>query len=1060
MTAPRDERKIRRMAEGWDGLGRRAFLQGVGLALAAPAWVGCSSSGAKAGDAGIDAGAVDAPFGVWRAIREALRTSPDALADRAAALVAAKDAQGLFTFVRDEIATLPPVTSATERSRRWGTAATLRGGAGTPRERADLLASLLMQAGFSASVVSGTPNGDLAGGAAPATVYGRTFDRTFAPAPPPAGVDWVEQLTGAPARATTPSLEMLDPTGAAAQAIFDTLDKLLPAMVSARGGLYVVFDVPLVALDQGGTTTYLNPLSPNAVFGQPYADAIGAAPDADPLPTVQATLLASRASDPETQIPLVTATYTADELVGRQLFVQTQPSGSIEDLITSSVASVAAFIPTLSVGGVDLSADARSKLITTGPWVTQTGDLLARAADGTVTCNGLPLGDGTGASPSAVATLHVQANASAFPQVELTVAALDASAKPIAGLSASAFSVGEDGAPVSFLLRDNGVAGPRIVFLVDTTGSQPRITSAWAGAVAQAVFAAAPNAATQVVNLSAAMASPTGYTITDATSLAAALAAIAIGGVQSNLYGAILGAEAAAPTLVVLLSDGNADDVDLENQALTSLAGGAPVLAITCGTTPPVADSPVMDSFATASGGVQVDGADLSDPTVVATPLSQLVGGRVAAPYRLSYTAPTQGPAMRTVTVAAGPAPAGTASYDVPTQPTPQAAIAGLYLQLTLTTISGVPETYTRVLGGYVPKSGAGDPMVVKAAVADARLAMLGGVVISFEGPAPTLSTWLADSIAWRLATESASSAFSAGDAKAGFAALGDVPTTLPRQAVPLHAPPLPVANVSVYEESLRAVLFRVRPSATPLHADILPFTRLASASASGTDDYFRINLLASLRLAVAESATFKTSTASLLQGKALQLLPAGGVAATDLPQVPVAQVGAFVDVLNQYGDWLRFIASDGSTLAFWAVHPSTGNCLGVMPDGSGGGESPCSDYNGIATVFDIMALFSDIFGMPYLSVWAELGKLVALAGVETIMAFNNTPVVTNPDEQFNAVACSFGAGLAGSGPVGNALTKKVGGTTFISNLGQSLVITTVVGKFQVCAGNNVCAGK
>jgi hypothetical protein len=43
-------------------------------------------------------------------------------------------------------------------------------------------------------------------------------------------------------------------------------------------------------------------------------------------------------------------------------------------------------------------------------------------------------------------------------------------------------------------------------------------------------------------------------------------------------------------------------------------------------------------------------------------------------------------------------------------------------------------------------------------------------------------------------------------------------------------------------------------------------------------------------------------------------------------------------------------VAGDGSTLAFWAVHISTGGLLGVLPDGSGGGDNPCSAYDDVAT--------------------------------------------------------------------------------------------------------------
>ena len=107
---------------------------GRNLALAFAVGCACGPESAPVGDA----------YDVWRDMQHTLRTSPDHRAARADALVTADDTEGLFAFVRDEIALVPGregyVLAATEG--RWGAAATLRGGAGTARERVDLLAAV------------------------------------------------------------------------------------------------------------------------------------------------------------------------------------------------------------------------------------------------------------------------------------------------------------------------------------------------------------------------------------------------------------------------------------------------------------------------------------------------------------------------------------------------------------------------------------------------------------------------------------------------------------------------------------------------------------------------------------------------------------------------------------------------------------------------------------------------------------------------------------------------------------------------------------------------------
>lgn len=97
-------------------------------------------------------------FDVYRELRDALRESPDHRTERARRLVEAGDAEALFAFVRDEILLIPDDVNRFVdggASIRWGTRATLRGGAGTAREKSELLAELLRDAGFEARVLRG-----------------------------------------------------------------------------------------------------------------------------------------------------------------------------------------------------------------------------------------------------------------------------------------------------------------------------------------------------------------------------------------------------------------------------------------------------------------------------------------------------------------------------------------------------------------------------------------------------------------------------------------------------------------------------------------------------------------------------------------------------------------------------------------------------------------------------------------------------------------------------------------------------------------------------------------
>lgn len=87
-------------------------------------------------------------------LRALIRSSPDHLQARAEEVVATKNPKCIAEFVRDHIAALPGFLTNDDGtySSRWGIEGTLRAGAGTLRDRAELMAALLGAAGIPAKV--------------------------------------------------------------------------------------------------------------------------------------------------------------------------------------------------------------------------------------------------------------------------------------------------------------------------------------------------------------------------------------------------------------------------------------------------------------------------------------------------------------------------------------------------------------------------------------------------------------------------------------------------------------------------------------------------------------------------------------------------------------------------------------------------------------------------------------------------------------------------------------------------------------------------------------------
>ena len=91
--------------------------------------------------------------------------------------------------------------------------------------------------------------------------------------------------------------------------------------------------------------------------------------------------------NPTTPVPLVTASFGADQLAGRQLWVQFPPAAAdLGSALALTVDQIMAFRPLLYLGGRDVDLTADPSLASVGPFITLHGDVLAND-NGTITIN-------------------------------------------------------------------------------------------------------------------------------------------------------------------------------------------------------------------------------------------------------------------------------------------------------------------------------------------------------------------------------------------------------------------------------------------------------------------------------------------------------------------------------------------------------------------------------------------------------------------------------------------------------------------------------------------------
>ena len=358
------------------------------------------------------------PYDVWDEMRTALRASPDHLPARADRLVEAGDPEAIETFVRDEILLLPTSVEGAgwwnyDEWAFWGARGTLRGGAGTPRDKAELLAHLLDRAGFDAEVVVAQYRPE-----DPPSLYLRDLDRPFEPdADAERLADWASRLG---VEATGSGAARLDPDGAESEALGERLAAALPEgredvpefdwdtsndipVVRYTGGPAPTSDESATGTAEGTPTTEVTGTPSPSGDSEPvvrYANpvdevdpsevSISEAPPMDSR-SVSVTLSAATADAPYERFDLVSGEWATTDVVGRQVVVRTLPGIDPFSYPSVRYADVDSFVPSLSVRGMDLDEGTAAELSVLGDAVTTSGDRLAVEEDGTVTRNARPI---------------------------------------------------------------------------------------------------------------------------------------------------------------------------------------------------------------------------------------------------------------------------------------------------------------------------------------------------------------------------------------------------------------------------------------------------------------------------------------------------------------------------------------------------------------------------------------------------------------------------------------------------------------------------------------------
>ena len=1012
-------------AVGGQGISRREFLAAANAAALLLLVESCSLgplARKAAASPAVPAGATPQEQAL-RLMLQAIRSSPDHLALRAEDMVAAKDADRIVQFVRDHIAAIPPFAASDDArtARRWGSAATLRGGVGTLRERADVLADLLTRAGFKATVgVAARP-----GGIGVEELY-RARLTDFAPDEPRVRLaESILRRAGLPAPASPQaSPPAPDPLEAILSALPATTqvgrvrDDLLPAQV------------PVVSFQDGAKTRYAFALGDLGVSDSaPSGLHVAGGPDDLRKVAITVSAVASPALGSATPggklMDLVSGTWPADQVVGRQVLLTFPPVQGPLTLLESSLAALPVRAPLLLVQAGEPSGRPSQDLLASGPPITVQGDVLASPGGASTDLAG-PFGTIAALSDSdrrrlaaGVRSIRAVANAASFPEVEVDVAVTDGAGVPVNGLDGQAFAVAEGGKAVDGFTLFSGTAVQQRarVLLVYDAAFQDMWPSATAKAsfessITQALVAQAARTPfdVQVIGLGAAP-DPQRWGPPQAGQLSAALGAASESADDpwKTVGGAALDQGVAA---IVLVSDMDPLDADarlVPTYERRLAASRVPVLVAPVGHV----DEPTASRILSAGGGIRLDPADPATPAKIAAWIGPLVTGWIGGGYRIRYTAPASGAAQRTVTVgvAQGTAPVATATYSVPDRPVPPPSFAGLYVTIRF----GGMSTFRRIAGVEMTEGGAVlGPLDDPAAIAETRAALNGITTIAIEPGTPTRAAVLDDVVTSMLSVEP-------------IRALGKA---TPKQVVKVASAagvrrtPIALAMMLMLEPSapgavfgLRTVILQERslaPGTLEAHADFAVGANEVVPLVADRHAAFRAVAATSLTSSFAESLVLPVSAYDRLSGRSLLAISSGDYAAinTYMASVPPSKAAAWNAAFKLYADFAVAVPHAGEVDALWVVEPATGAVKAVLLDGTGGATirgDGChlSAEDGLALAIAVLAMICSV--MPAGLSYYCAGVNVAATGMCVVQLFDGSYDMGTPFSLYIGLANPFG---------------------------------------------------
>jgi len=921
---------------------RREFVKQMALlyfATQAPlSFLGCKTEKERF------VGTGKAPYKVWEEMLMALQTCPDYLEGRMKALVASKDAEAIFNFVRDDIYLMPASHNSIGyigTQFKWGIKGVLRYGMATPREKAELLHHMFIQAGIPSKVVFERTN------IKPEEAmlfFLRPIERNFdLNISEKQWNQWKQELNVT--NDTDFKIPGFDSDSKKTDYLAEQLWNLIPYNDNLnRSHFDFRWDnsqTPTVEFQQNGTTKYAHLFDSNIPFGMLKNN--GSISKASSIKvndeTVEMKITYREAIHPDKETDLVSGSWKSIDLVGNQIQFSCLHGLSLEQSAVTPIGNLRVFTPALAFQGFEIPLETLEKHSFVADPFTLEGKKIKLPSINNPKAS-VVLNTESGLIKK-VAKIDLKAIPVYKTLVKLQVSPMDFQGNIIEGLQANDFNFLDNQKPIQVLMESNRKT-PKILVLYDKSFSMPKEyygepMDAFTTSLKNAILSKFPSA------------------IVDAWAT------------PSELFTWLLKASKTDYDLIIYATDGDNDDVYNE-QDLAVYQSGPPALILNVYNNDAVHTKKTFDKMAEITKG-EVLPAKQQD--VVINKVVEYVNAMHIAPYTFSYYA-IGGLEHEVLLSVDNERLQITKSFLLPEISDVlevNQGIIGIYLDLKVGNTH-----YRRVLAGWDPITQR-NQKPTNAHFLEVKSLILGGTTLYFEGEGPTLATSIADVLKYKLSTRGWGEALLNNDLetaktefeKGGFqyhpkilSLMSPLDESITKSTYTFAAG----LRIGVYKQQINIEYKTATES-----FDFLPTSNYVSFT-NGEEKAFKVNLIKTAQLAIREASLFNVNTYKQLQG-------------THLIERAEAIANKWFNGLSYdnplYGYWYeRIYRGDGNykifdstaiNKAYWQIN-AQGELYGMLSDGTGGGSSEET----IQQLSDIMAVMS-----VYIALLQEMGKLNSL---------------------------------------------------------------------------------